>query len=426
MIQTVNSFLSRPDVQAFLDRPKVKPVLIFTGLGLLTSFIRTLVIDPNGGTALPIFSVWDVLLRLLVAVAWFAAMLIAIRPQRHSVAESLFWMVLSVGFAFLVTWADRPASALMIIPVVARYWMNVRQAVTLLLALLVMTVAMYVFIPPVPSFSKPDEWAGLVMLVVVTISQGAFTYAAFELLVQNEQKQQALNAANQELNTVNQQLRESQAAQMQAAALEERAFISREIHDTLGHELAALRLEVQRARKLETKTPSPAEPVLDALDGAMHRSGRALEQLQAVVSTLRTPQLDGTLFQSLQDLVQAWPDDTQLHFKTSEPHLTMPQKLAFYRGVQEALTNAHKHAPGQQVQVMVEQLRTQQHTELQIMIRNDKLAGETTPVTTSRSGGSGLQNLKERFEQLGGDVLIQIQEENFTVWLTLPVQQPRP
>lgn len=410
MIQVVNTFMSRPDVQAFLDRPRVKPVLVFTGLGLLTSFIRTLVIDPNGGTAFPLFNLWDVLLRLAVAVAWFAGMVVAIRPRHHSVAESLVWMVMSVGFAFLLTWADRPAAALMIIPIVARYWLTMWQAVFLLLVMLVVTVAMYVFIPPVPSFDKPEEWAGLVMLVVVTVSQAAFTYAAFELLVQNESKQRALNATNTEL-------RENQAARMQSAALEERAFISREIHDTLGHELAALRLEVQRARKLETKTPQPSARVLEALDGAMHRSGLALEQLQSVVSALRTPQLDGTLFDALQDLVQSWPTDAQLTFKTSEPALTMPQKLAFCRGVQETLTNAYKHAPNQQVQVDV----THSQGHLVIVVCNARQTDVPVPPSVPRSGGNGLAQLQARFQALGGEALVQDQEEEFTVWLKLPI-----
>lgn len=411
MTQAIHTYLARPEVQAYLNRPRVKPILIFAGLGLLTSFVRTLVIDPAGGTTLPIFNVADVLLRLSIAALWFLGILVAIRPGKHTLAENLVWTVLSLGVAFLLTWADRPAAALMIIPVVARYWLSMRQAVALLLALLAVTVLMYVMIPPVPSFGDPEEWAGLVILVVVTVSQGAFTYAAFELLVQNEMKEQDLNAANREL-------RETQAVQLQSAALEERTFISRELHDTIGHELAALRLEVQRARKLETKTTTPSPLVLEALDGAMTRSGKALEQLQLVVSALRTPQLDGTLFDALGDLIQAWPNDTRLRLNTPEPPLTTHQKLAFYRGVQEALTNAYKHAVGQTAQIEVSQSQGQLH----IVVCNSTGGNLQPAAVRQRSGGTGLAQLASRFQDLGGQVQVRNQEEGFTVWMSLPLQ----
>lgn len=405
--ETVSAYLQRPDIAAYLSRPKIKPILIFAGLGIFTSFLRTLVIDPNGGSSLPILNVWDVLIRLFVAVIWFLGTLVSLRSSAHSIAERIFWSVLGLGFAFLVTWADRPAAALMILPVVARYWMTMRQAIALFLALLMVSVLMYVLIPPVPTFNTPDAWSGLIMLIVVTVSQGAFTYAAFELLLQNERKQVALDAAYRELH-------ESQTAQLQNAALEERAHISRELHDTLGHELAALRLEVQRARKLETKVPAPSQPVLEALDGAMNRSGLALEQLQSAVSALRTPQLDGTLFQALDDLIGAWPEQVNLALTTEEPPLSTPTKVAFYRGVQEALTNSYKHAPNEITQMQVNRVDHQ----LQIIVSNQKVEAHAV---SDRQLGTGLAGLQRRFQELGGNVEIHDLEDEFTVWLTLPI-----
>lgn len=410
MKEALTTFLARPDVQQYLNRPRIKPILIFVGLGILTSFLRTLVIPPAGGTTLPLLTIWDVFIRMAVALIWFIGVVISLRPGRHTLVEALTWMALSFGFAFLLTWADRPAAVLMILPIVARYWLNMRQTIALLLVLLIVSVLTYLLIPPVPDLKAPEEFAGLVMLIVVTFSQGAFTYAAFELLVQNEAKQAKLNAANRELHDV-------QAEQLQAAALEERTFISRELHDTLGHELAALRLEVQRARKLETKAAEPSTAVLEALERAMSRSAEALEQLQNVVSTLRTPRLDGTLFQALQDLVGAWPEQARLDFTVPEPPLTTSQKLAFYRGVQEALTNAYKHAPSQPIQVQV----SGSPEQLEIVVHNSKTPGQHSP--RLHSGKSGLQQLKDRFQELGGSININQQEDEFTIWLTLPLQK---
>lgn len=412
MKESLNTFLARPAVQTYLNRPRVKPILIFAGLGILTSFIRMLVIPPDGSTTLPLFNLVDILARLLAAITWFLGVIICIRPGKRTLTETLIWVILGFGFAFLLTWADRPAAVLMLLPVVARYWLTLRQAVALLLLLLAASVLTYLLIPPVPDLRVPAELGGLVMLVVVTLSQGAFTYTAFELLVQNESKQAELDAANQEL-------RDSQTERLQAAALEERTFISRELHDTLGHELAALRLEVQRARKLETKAADPSERVLEALEGAMNRSGRALEQLQAVVSALRTPTLDGTLFQALQELIAAWPEQVRLTFNTPEPPLTTSQKLAFYRGVQETLTNAYKYAPGQPVQIQVNQPPEQ----LEIIVHNTKAAGPSISRPVPSSGKNGLRQLRQRFQELGGSITVDEQEDGFTVWLTLSLQK---
>lgn len=411
--KVLSFYLQRPDVVAYLSRPKIKPILIFAGLGIFTSLVQTLVIDPNGGSSLPIFNVWDVFVRVVVAGMWFVGVVISLRRVNQAVTERIAWAVLGVGFTFLVTWADRPAAALMILPIVTRYWTTMYQAITLLLVLLVVSVLVYVLIPPIPLFSQIQEWPDLLMVIILTVSQGAFTYAAFELLLQNEQKQIALDAAYRELH-------QSQKAQLQHAAFEERAAISRELHDALGHELAALRLEVQRARQFATKVLSPSPPVIEALDGAMKRSGSALEQLQTAVSALRVPELDGTLFQALDNLIDAWPEPVRLTLMTTEPPLSTQTKLAFYRGVQEALTNSYKHAPNEIPQIQVNRVVDQ----LQIIVSNQKTGPPTMStgsVVLQHQNSTGLTNLQQRFQELGGKVEIHDLEDEFTVWLTSPI-----
>lgn len=405
---TARAYLNRPEVRAFLHRPRVTPIVLFAGLGVLITFLRSLVINPDDLGALPLLSPVAVLLRLAVAVLWFVAALWAIRPGQRTRTEQVVLVLGTLAFSVLVVWFDRPAAALMVTPLVARYWLTLRQTLGLFTALFVGSLLIYLLIPPLPTFAKPQEWFGLLGLVVVTLTQGGFTYAAFEFMLQNEEKQVALRRAYRELHTY-------RALELQHAALEERAHLSRELHDTLGHQLTALRLEAQRVRKLQQKAGGTDPQITASLDNVMARSGEALEQLQEVVSTLKVPQLDGTLYQALRDLAQTWPVPVTLTLEGEEPALPSSHKLALYRGVQEALTNAHKHAPDQPVAARL----SHDERQLRLSVRNPLCPARPGWMEYPR-GGAGLAGLRSRLEALGGSLQVTQDEEVFELCLTLP------
>lgn len=406
---TARAYLNRPEVRAFLHRPRVTPIVLFAGLGVLTTFLRSLVISPVDTSTLPLLDAGHVLLRLLVAGLGFAAVLWAIRPGQRGRPEIVLLLLATLVFSVLVVWADRPAAVLMVTPIVARYWLTLRQTLGLFAALFVGSLLTYILIPPLPTFTSPDEWSGLLGLMVVTLTQGGFTYAAFEFMIQNEEKQEALRRAYRELHAY-------QALELQHAALEERAHLSRELHDTLGHQLTALRLEAQRVRKLQQRAGGTDPRITVSLDNVMARSGEALEQLQEVVSTLKAPQLDGTLYQALRDLAQTWPDPVTLTLEGEEPALPSSHKLALYRGLQEALTNAHKHAPDQPVAARLSHDRR----DLRLSVRNPRCPAHAGWTAYPR-GGAGLAGLRSRLEALGGSLQVTQDEEVFELCLTLPL-----
>lgn len=406
---TVRAFLSRPDVRAYLGRPRIVPILLFAGLGILVTFLRSLVINLEEPATLPLLNAGQVLLRLGMAVLWLMAVLWALRPGERGRAEQVLLVASTLLFAVLTVWVDRPAAVLMVTPIVTRYWLTLRQNLVLFAALFVGSLLIYLLIPPVPHFTNPQEWFGLLSLAVVTLTQGVFIYAAFEFMLRNEEQQAALRQAYQEL-------RAYQALELQHTALEERAHLARELHDTLGHQLAALRLDAQRARKLLQKLGGLDPQVAAALKNVMARSGEALEQLQEVVSTLRTPQLDGTLYQALRDLIHTWPAQVHLSLEGEEPDLPSAHKLALYRGLQETLTNAHKHAPDQPVAARL----SQDGRQLRLSVLNPRCPARPG-WTEHRRGGAGLVGLRSRLEALGGSLQVTQDEEVFEVCLTLPL-----
>ncbi|MEN3362526.1 MAG: hypothetical protein V7637_6508 [Mycobacteriales bacterium] len=187
------------------------------------------------------------------------------------------------------------------------------------------------------------------------------------------------------------------------AVLSERARIAQEMHDVVGHRVS---LMVLQAGAIEMASADAAKVTL--LAGQVQDAGRrALEELRQVVGLLRTeddvnpaplaPQpsladLDDLLAGSLGAGVQV------ALARRGEPRPLDPTvERAAYRVVQEALTNAGKHAPGGAVSITLDYLPAQ----LAVAVVNRR---PTRPPTAMPSGGHGLVGLRERVRAVGGDL----------------------
>ncbi|MDV6376183.1 ATP-binding protein [Deinococcus arenicola] len=95
-------------------------------------------------------------------------------------------------------------------------------------------------------------------------------------------------------------------------------------------------------------------------------------------------------------------------------------QLALYRGLQETLTNALKHAPEQPSTARL----YREGAWLHLSVRNGLSPTHSSKVETRqppRRGGLGLDGLRSRFEALGGSVQATRTQEVFEVCLTLPL-----
>ncbi|MFE9689629.1 sensor histidine kinase [Micromonospora sp. NPDC005806] len=175
-----------------------------------------------------------------------------------------------------------------------------------------------------------------------------------------------------------------------AAMLAERGRIAAELHDILGHSLTALSLHVQAASAaLETIGDRDHALLQLAKAARLARSGQ--EETVAAVRTLR----DGAvgvheLFKNLIDS-SGLTADLAVHGKPRP--LSPTTGMAVYRLLQEALTNAGKHAPGTDAAVTL----SYEADTLTVTVHNKTVTG-TDPV----SGGHGLRAMRERITQVGG------------------------
>lgn len=206
------------------------------------------------------------------------------------------------------------------------------------------------------------------------------------------------------------------------AAGQERERIARELHDVLAHTVSVMVMQAEAAEEMLDREPARArEPVT-----AVQRVGReALTEIRALLAGLRNLQEDSRAPQpgadNLPDLVDAAlaaGQDVTLQVHGQPRALSPSTGAAAYRVVQEALTNARRHAPGARVVV---NLSWQQDT-LTVTVTDDGTLA--APADDSASPGHGLIGMRERAQVLGGTLEVgPVGATGFRVCAVLPLAE---
>lgn len=191
------------------------------------------------------------------------------------------------------------------------------------------------------------------------------------------------------------QLRDAQAGLANRAQVEERNRIARELHDVIAHSLTVSLLHVSAARLALHDDPADAERALAEAE----RLGRAsLDEVRHAVGTLHrddapdpTAPLPGST--DVPALIEGFTRagaDVRATVEADLAALPATVGLATYRILQEALTNAVKHAPAARSTV-----------HLAVVDRTVRLDVDTSGAPKS-GAGLGLIGMRERAESLGG------------------------
>jgi signal transduction histidine kinase len=172
---------------------------------------------------------------------------------------------------------------------------------------------------------------------------------AIEHAIQAARTQRARDAADRELQSSRERLREL-AQHLQTSIDTERAAIAREIHDDVGGSLTAVNFELHWLRK-----HSVDAAVRQRLDSAIDSVGHALEASQRIMHNLRPAILEQGLVPALQwtcgNFARRTGIECRFHTSHEAPLLPPGVPLVAYRTAQEALTNVSKHAGASEVRV---------------------------------------------------------------------------
>ncbi|MFI9809626.1 sensor histidine kinase [Streptomyces sp. NPDC052301] len=196
--------------------------------------------------------------------------------------------------------------------------------------------------------------------------------------------------------------------------LEERSRIARELHDVVAHHMSVISIQAQVAQHL---VEQPSAELIENLQGIRQNALEALTELRRVLGVLRSenpedpyglgrtdtgaapdaPQPTLDRLDALIENTRAAGLEVTTEFTGGARPYAPGVELSAYRIVQEALSNALRHAPGSRVRVEVTHLPS----GLRLAVTNSR---PRRPVPPSPGAGHGLLGMRERATMLGGTV----------------------
>jgi signal transduction histidine kinase len=225
-----------------------------------------------------------------------------------------------------------------------------------------------------------------------------------------------------ELEALTRELEAQRDLQAEAAVTIERGRIARELHDVVAHNVSMMVVQAGAAgRVLEGAQPH----VRTALATIAQTGRETVDEMRTLLGVLRTNE-DGLALSpqpglaDLDELVRNVRDaglPVEVHVEGSPSALPPPLDLSAFRIVQEALTNALKHAGPARAEVTIRY----QGPTVELEVRDDGPG-----VANGGGGGHGLIGMRERVAMFGGELETGRGGGGFTVRARLPLDPTSP
>ena len=245
-----------------------------------------------------------------------------------------------------------------------------------------------------------------------------FTLLLAKAMSQAIQSQQKLANLLASLEASHDQLKLYSARVADLAATEERNRLARDIHDSLGHHLAAINIQLEKANAYRELDPIRA---YEAVNHAKNAVQCALKDVRESVSSLRQDSEPFLFEKALHDLLR--------RMRHSEVVLTLDQTgdssrysrlklMTLYRVMQEGLTNVHKHANASQVMVRLD--LGSQKARLTVIDNGSGFDVTTWQSKKNEQLTHGLTGLQERLNLVGGSLRISSRPQGTTLTINIP------
>ncbi|HWA75400.1 MAG TPA: cache domain-containing protein [Polyangiaceae bacterium] len=214
-------------------------------------------------------------------------------------------------------------------------------------------------------------------------------------------------AGGMALNVSEQRLADGKLKAMAARIVhlqeEERARVSRELHDGISQLLVAMKFQFELARqKLEAGDAS----ALSSLDKGLERLRECIADVRRISHALRPAILDQLgLSSALRQLAEEFQARTGIRVEVldsiADAPLSERESVTLFRIAQEALTNVERHAAAQRVTLEIG--RGKAPGTVRLRIADDGRGFDPQTLDARGQRGIGLRNIRERVEDLGGE-----------------------
>lgn len=210
---------------------------------------------------------------------------------------------------------------------------------------------------------------------------------------------------------------------------DERKRVSRELHDGINQLLVSVRYKLDTAKNQFTKSSEnkddPTNKIKDIIDDADVILSAGIQEVRRISRDLRPTVLDDLgLSAALNSLMNDFSERTNINVKytndTKEEVFSYEIETAFYRIVQEALTNIEKHAKSAKNVILK---ISQKRNFISLSISNDGIGfKKQTLDKTNPERGLGLRNMVDRTELLEGHLSVNSSlDKGTTVIVNIPL-----
>jgi PAS domain S-box-containing protein len=222
--------------------------------------------------------------------------------------------------------------------------------------------------------------------------------------------------AEQELRASSEQLR-NLAAHLLSVREEERARISREVHDELGQSLTAVKMDLAW---LAGRLPQRNAQMLKRIRSTRQLADSIIQSIRRISTELRPAVLDLGLAAAVEWQVQEFQARSGIQCTVrllTREEVASNASTAMFRIFQETLTNVARHAQATRAEVVLQK----QRDRLVLLIRDNGRGFDQADPSLSKS--LGLLGMRERAAILGGQVNISSapgKGTTVTAWIPLP------
>ena len=372
-------------------------------IGVLVPFLYSFVTQTGYNPAL---TSWQAVLMIVTIVLLLGVDRLEYRlyGEETPPRAAIFMLAARIALIEVVTWLDKIQYSpflYLIVPFLACLYFG--EIVGYCLAILA-EIAYFI-----EHFYYSAEWLsnGTELHYLVLFTVGLVLVITIARVVNKEKASRArAEELLAELEVSHQQLKDYAGQIAELATTRERNRLARDIHDSLGHYLTVINVQLEKALAFRAKKPREAD---QAVSDAKQLASEALQDVRRSVSALRATGELPELIPSLAALVDRVRSDhcsIELHIEGSEDGFSKPGLLTLYRAAQEGLTNIQKHAGARHAWIELHFGEQEATLSLRDNGRGFDPLGQQH-LQPGREGGYGLQGLQERLELVGGSLKVE-------------------